>query len=379
MITDLETIFTAIIGSMLISFALAFPIIYLLYRFGIRRNHSSDYTTLIDSVNSKTGVPVMGGIIVIITVVFVNLVFSPFRSNDGLLLLIFIFILSAILGGIDDYMNIKTFKRSNPRALSRTILLMKVHKSKLTRIKLILTFPWEVYKRFFFILGSNPGNGIQAHEKVLVQTVTGLALGFGLFSYSPRVNPGEFWVPIFDFNLDIGFLIIPFALITVLLMTNAVNISDGMDGLSSSLLMPSFFGFLIIAILQGDMRVAFLIATVIGSLTSYLYFNIPPARFEMGDVGSLALGSLLAGVAFILEQPLMLLIMAFPFVITLLSSVIQGLGRRLLGRRIFRMAPLHYHLQMKHNWSEEKVVMRLALLGFVSVMVGLWIYIGQGL
>src|SRR5690606_19378587 len=113
---------------------------------------------------------------------------------------------------------------------------------------------------------------------------------------------------------------------------------------------------------------------VIGSILAYLYFNIPPARFQMGDVGSLAMGTLLAAVAFLVGEPLFLLIISFPFVVTLLSAVIQGLGRRVLGRRIFAMAPIHYHFQIKHGWSEEKVVMRFTLFSIVCTIVGLFLF-----
>ncbi len=338
---------------------------------------AEDFTTVIEKRDAKAGVPIMGGLIVIITVIILNLLFNPEIKNEGTVLMLFIFTISALLGGMDDVLNIYGFKRQNPRALSRTFKLIKVHKSKAKRLFLLVTLPWEIYKRLFFILGSNPGKGIQSHEKILVQSVAGLSLGIGLFFYASRMNPGDLWVPVLDFNLNIGFLIIPFAWLTVLLMTNAVNISDGMDGLSSSLLMSSFIGFLIIALYKNDIRSVFIISTVIGSLISYLYFNVPPARFQMGDVGALALGSLLAGLAFLVDEPLMLLLISAPFAITLLSVVIQGFGRRVLGRRIFRLAPLHYHLQIKNNWSEEKVVMRLALFGLVCSIIGLWIYFVQ--
>lgn len=375
-IEELEFTLTIIIGAMLFSFAIAFPIINLLYKLKItRRMGAEDFTSMIGDRASKHGVPIMGGLIVIITVTILNILFNPYNDNAGVWLLLFIFILSALLGGADDVLNIYGFKRKNPRALSRTIKLIKVHKSRWMRVRLAVTFPWEAYKRMMFVLGSNPGKGIQAHEKLLIQSIVGLALGIGLYFYSSREMPGEIWFPVLNETIDIGFLIIPFAWLTVLLMTNAVNIADGMDGLAASQLMASFFGFLIIALVQEDYRISFMIATVIGSLISYLYFNIPPARFQMGDVGSLALGSLLAGIAFLLGQPLMLLIISLPFAITLLSTVIQGMGRRLLGKRVFRMAPIHYHLQMRYGWAEEKIVFRVALFAAACMITGLWVYV----
>lgn len=365
---------TIIIASMLFSFGIAFPIIHLLYKLKITRRMTVDFTTIIEKRNLKIGVPIMGGLIVVITVTLLNVFFNPFNYNLGTLLLLAMFLVSALLGGFDDILNIYGRDRAKLRPLKRTRMLMRVHKSLLTRLYLFFTYPWELYKRFFFMLGSNPGKGIQAHEKIIVQSIVGIALGIGIYYYSSRMSPGSVMIPFFDIVINLGILIIPFAWITVILMTNAVNLADGMDSLAANLLLSSFLAFFIIALDKHDIRTAFLIATVIGSLLSYLYFNVPPARFQMGDVGSLALGTLLAAVAFLLNVPLLLLIIAFPFAATLLSTIIQGLGRRIFGRRIFRMAPLHYHFQMLHEWSEEKVVMRYTLVGYVCALIGLWIY-----
>jgi phospho-N-acetylmuramoyl-pentapeptide-transferase len=335
---------------------------------------SVDFTTLIEKRNLKIGVPIMGGLIVVITVIVINLLLNPFHTNKGIILMLFVFVVSALLGGIDDVLNIYGIDRKPPRALSRTFKLIKVHKSLRKRIFLVLSIPWEIYKRFFFVLGSNPGKGIQAHEKILVQSIAGIALGVGLYSFSSRVSPGLLNIPILNIPLDIGILIIPFALIALLLMTNAVNFADGMDGLAANMLIASFFGFLIISLDKSDIRTTVLLSTVIGSLMTYLYFNIPPARFQMGDVGSLSLGALLAAVGFILGEPLLLLIISFPFVATLLSVIVQGLGRRLLGKRVLAMAPMHYHFQMQYEWSEEKIVMRFTLFSYFCMIVGLFVY-----
>lgn len=371
---ELKTITLIITLASVFSFLISFPIIKILYKFNITRRMTVDFTTLIEKRNLKVGVPIMGGLIFIVTILVFNLLFNPYHSNPGLLLILFIFTLSALLGGFDDVLNIYGRERAKPKSLSRVLTLIRVHKSTSQKVFMILTLPWSAYKSFFYILGSNPGKGIQAHEKILVQSVAGILLGIGLYSFASRAIPGLLWIPIANVSLDIGILIIPFAWVTVLLMSNAVNLADGMDGLAANQLLMSFLGFLFIALFKQDEKLVFLIATVIGSLLSYLYFNIPPARFQMGDVGSLAMGSLLAGIAFILGEPLMLLVLCFPFVLVLLSTIIQGLGRRVLGRRIFAMAPIHYHFQIAHGWSEEKVVMRFTLLSMFCVLIGLLIY-----
>ena len=113
-------------------------------------------------------------------------------------------------------------------------------------------------------------------------------------------------------------------------------------------------------------------ATAVGALITYTYFNVKPARFQMGDVGSLGLGALLAINAIAINQMLILPFFAFIFYLELTSDIIQMGGRYILGRRIFKMAPLHYHFELK-GWSEEKIVMRFWILHATVVLLGLWI------
>jgi len=372
---ELKEVFFLIIFSSLFAFLISFPLIHFLYKFKITRRMDVDFSSIVEKRNLKIGVPIMGGLIIIITVLFFNFFFNPGIFNKGLLLILFMFVFSAILGGLDDVLNIYGVKRGKPRSIRRTLILMKVHKNFLKRISLFLTLPWSIYKAFFYMLGSNPGKGIQSHEKILVQSFVGLSLGIGLYFFTPGFVNEILKIPLSGVTINIGFLFIPFAWLTVVLMANAVNFADGMDSLAAFQLFFSFAGFLLIALLKSDYKVVFLISTVLGSLIAYLYFNIPPARFQMGDVGSLSMGTLLAGVSFLLQEPLLLLIIGFPFVITFLSVLIQGIGRRLLGRRIFRMAPIHYHFQMANDWSEEKVVMRFALLSLFSSLVGVAVFL----
>ncbi|MCA9385975.1 phospho-N-acetylmuramoyl-pentapeptide-transferase, partial [Candidatus Dojkabacteria bacterium] len=245
------------------------------------------------------------------------------------------------------------------------------------RIFLTITLPWYAYKRLFFLLGSNPGKGIQAHEKVLVQAITGLLLGYWIVFLTGWSDPTLIWIPLIG-GFHLGLLMIPFVIFTVISMANAVNLSDGMDGLAAGLLLISFGGFLAISIMKQDTHNTILITSIIGSLITYLYFNAPPARFQMGDVGSLSLGTILAAVAFSLEVPFLLLIIGFPFVAEVGSSLLQGMARRILGRRIFAMAPLHHHLEVK-GWNEEKVVIRFWIFGMVCAVFGVWMYAVFGL
>ena len=186
-----------------------------------------------------------------------------------------------------------------------------------------------------------------------------------------RLGWSHIWFPLLG-NIEVGLLIVPFIILTIVTMTNAVNLTDGLDGLSSGLALIAFVGFLITALIVGNKPVAIICALSIGALLPYLYFNTPPARIQMGDVGSLALGTLLASIAFSLNRPFLLLFFGGIFVLELLSSLIQGLGRRILGRRIFKMAPLHHHFEML-GWSEEKITIRFWVFGMILSLFGLLI------
>ncbi|KKQ36333.1 MAG: Phospho N-acetylmuramoyl pentapeptide transferase, partial [candidate division WS6 bacterium GW2011_GWA2_37_6] len=377
---EIERIVTFTVLNLAFSFLIAFPIIHLLYKFGITRRIEVDFSTLIEKRKLKVGTPIMGGSIVVISVLLLNALFN-FNGSTKVPLLVFA--LSATLGAFDDVLNIYG-KERKVRSMKRVMKLIKVHKNKLQRMKYILLLPWLAYKRFFYLIGSNPVKGIQAHEKVIIQAIAGLAVGWWLYFRAGWDNPGL--LSFFSLgDINIGFLMIPFAVIVVISMANAVNLSDGMDGLAAGLLLPAFGALGIIALYQevlvkalaGDtidtMPMTLLSVSVVGSLMTYLYFNIPPARFQMGDVGSLALGTMLASIAFALRVPLLLPIIGFPFVAEISASLIQGIARRVIGRRVFKMAPLHHHFELL-GWSEEKVTMRFWLAGIVCALAGLWVY-----
>ncbi|MFO7564468.1 MAG: hypothetical protein R6X02_17610 [Enhygromyxa sp.] len=161
---------------------------------------------------------------------------------------------------------------------------------------------------------------------------------------------------------------------TIVAMSNAVNISDGMDGLSAGLLIISYSAFMLIAIMEAQVEISILLATVVGALIAYLYFNIKPARIQMGDTGSLAMGALLATTAFLQDKIFLLPIIGLPFVVEIGSSLIQSLYKSIFRRRLFKMAPLHLHFLIK-GWTEEKTVMRFWLFGLLTALIGFWIYI----
>ena len=358
--------------SMFLAASLSPLIISLLYKLKIFRLASFDYSTIVEKRNMKVGTPIMGGLIFVIPIILLSLLssfdFNTFTFIGGTVkITALVFGISALLGGLDDVLNI--YGRERPvRSLRRSLKLAFVHKNILYRIYLLITLPWTAYKTFFYMLGSNPGKGIQAHEKVLVQVLVGIMMVYWIYV---RLGWSHIWFPIVG-NIEVGLLIVPFIILTIITMTNAVNITDGLDGLSSGLALIAFIGFLITALIVGNKPIAIICALSIGALIPYLYFNTPPARIQMGDVGSLALGTLLASIAFSLNRPFLLLFFGGLFVIELLSSLIQGVGRRILGRRIFKMAPLHHHFEML-GWSEEKITIRFWVFGMILSLFGLLI------
>jgi phospho-N-acetylmuramoyl-pentapeptide-transferase len=364
---NINNIIFYILASSILALVLSFPIIHYLYKFKIVRLIDADYSAIIEKRRLKIGTPIMGGLVIVLTVLCINIIFN-FNGTTKIPLLVFA--LSAILGAFDDVLNIYGRERS-VRSIYRTLKLARVHANLFMRIFYIVTLPWVAYRWIFYLLGSNPGKGIQAHEKVLIQVLIGGIVGWWIYYKSGWNLPGNIWLP-WTQGIDIGIWIIPFIILTIVTMTNAVNITDGMDGLSAALLVSAFTGFMIIAYFQRNMPVAYISASIVGALGIYLYFNIPPARFQMGDVGSLALGTLLATIAFSLNRAFLLPIFGFIFITEIGSVLLQGTARRLLGRRLLKMAPLHHHLEMI-GWPEYKIVMRMWVIAPLLVILGIWL------
>ncbi|QQR93589.1 hypothetical protein IPJ91_00315 [bacterium] len=370
--------------SLLISILLSKLIIQLLIKFDITRRSSRNI-----NATEKDGKPIMGGLIFIIPTVIVSLFANyilpegrfVYDSSIGILqnvsnffgagvikIPILVFLLAAILGGVDDLLNLFGTDRAILK-LSRVLKLITVHKSIFERVKLAILFPWHAYKNFFFILGSNPGKGVQAHEKILVQVVIGTIIAWWIYGY---MGISGVTIPFLG-AISLGLLMYPFTILTVMTMANAVNITDGVDGLSSGLSIITLTGFFIVAIVKRNSPIAVLISILLGGLVVYFYYNKKPAKVEMGDTGSLALGVIITAIALALNQAFLLVPFCLMFLIEFASSFIQGLGRRFLGRRIFKMAPLHHHFEML-GWREERIVRAFLFVGVLGVFLGLiWV------
>ncbi len=210
--------------------------------------------------------------------------------------------------------------------------------------------------------------GLRFWVKFLLQIT--LALGISLMLYFGLgidiVNVR--FVDIFH----IGWLYIPFATLFIVSFSNAINISDGLDGLSSGLLVICLFALLVLSDAILDSTLSIFIGLWIGALLAFLYFNVYPARIWLGDVGSLSFGATLAVAGLILGKPIALAIIGGVFVVEALSSLLQLASKRIRGKKLFEVAPLHLYLQNK-GWPEPKIVIRFWLAGAMFALFGLWL------
>jgi phospho-N-acetylmuramoyl-pentapeptide-transferase len=215
--------------------------------------------------------------------------------------------------------------------------------------------------------------GLRSSLKFLMITAIGLVLGWFFFD---RLDVTAVTVP-FVGEWHLGWLIIPLFAFVVVATGNAVNISDGLDGLAGGLAAIAFGSFGVIAIMQGNPLMAGFCFTVVGALLSYLWFNIHPARFFMGDVGSFALGTSLGVVAMLTDTLFILPIIGLVFVLEAGSSLIQIFSKRVFKKKVFISAPIHHHLEAI-GWPETKVTMRFWVIAAVTSFVGVMIALAGG-
>ncbi len=220
------------------------------------------------------------------------------------------------------------------------------------------------------------GGGVGGlRSSVKFALITLIALVAAWFFYT-KLGYTDIHIP-FVGALEIGWLIIPLFVLVVVSTSNAVNISDGLDGLAGGLLAMSFGVFGVIALLQGNLGIAGFCFTVVGVLLSYIWFNIYPARFFMGDVGSFAYGSALGVVAMLTDTMFLLPIIGFVFVLEGGSSLIQIVSKKFFKRKVFISAPIHHHFEAL-GWPETKVTMRFWVIGQITGIVGLLIALSGG-
>ena len=289
---------------------------------------------------SKAGTPTMGGALILLTVLASVLLWGDLRNRYVWVVLLVMVSFGAI-GWYDDW------------------------------IKIVRRDP----------------NGLKSRWKYLMQSVLGLAVGLYLFWSADISAATTFYIPFFkSVALPLagaGFVFI--AYLWVVGFSNAVNLTDGLDGLA---IMPSvlvacalgvfayasghaqFAGYLQIPRIPGAGELVIICAAIAGAGLGFLWFNTYPAMVFMGDIGALALGAVLGTIAVIVRQELVLVVMGGVFVIETLSVMIQVASFKLTGKRVFRMAPIHHHFELK-GWPEPRVIVRFWIISVVLVLVGL--------
>jgi len=363
---DLAYIFGFTLVGAVVAFILAPLLIRTLYRFDVVKGVKTELTGL-GSHAHKATTPVMGGLLVVITVALVAYFFDWSRSFTWVP--VGVMIISAALGAIDDLMNVYGAERRS-RKIGHVWNLIKVHNEFKMRVWYALTLPWTAFKRMSVWFGSRTSKGVFVHEKLILQFIAGALTAWWVYA---KLGPAWHYIYFpFGFNFDAGWLIVPIVIFIVVFTANAVNIADGMDGLAGGMLITTFSALTLMSWINGFGEIAILNAITVGALAAYTYFNIKPARFMMGDVGSLGLGALLAVNALAIGETSSLFFIGFMFYIEAFSVLIQVFSKYIFGRKVFKMAPLHHHFELI-GWSEEKTVMRFWVVHFIFVVFGFWL------
>ena len=288
---------------------------------------------------SKAGTPTMGGALILISIAVTTLLWSDL-GNRYVWVVLLVTLGNGLVGGVDDY------------------LKLRYGNSK----------------------------GLSSRGKLIWQTLFALGAGFYLLNTATSAAETTLLVPIFkEVALQLGWLFIPLTWLVVVGSSNAVNLSDGLDGLA---ILPTvlvggalgliayltghanFSEYLNLPHISGAGELTVFCAALVGAGLGFLWFNTYPAQVFMGDVGALALGSALGMVAVVTRQELVLMIMGGIFVLETVSVIMQVASFKLTGRRIFRMAPIHHHFELK-GWPEPRVIVRFWIITVILVLIGL--------
>jgi phospho-N-acetylmuramoyl-pentapeptide-transferase len=276
---------------------------------------------------TKQGTPTMGGWLIVLPVVLITVLLN-FASLIGLTVLgrsIFLplgaMVAFALLGAIDDWQKLR----------------------------------------------GKRGEGLRARTKFLFQIIIGIMIAIGL---QYVLDAPQMFLPVVDSEITLGVWYIPVAMLLIVGFSNAVNFTDGLDGLAGLISATAFVTFGGIALFQGQVYLARFCFTLVGAIFGFLWFNVHPAMLIMGDTGSLAIGASLAVVALMTGQWVLLPLIAVIPLSILLSVVLQVVYFKLTkGRRLFKMAPLHHHFELS-GWSETQIVQRFWLISLLAAMLG---------
>lgn len=238
----------------------------------------------------------------------------------------------------------------------------------------------------FLKLTKRNTDGLSGRLKILFQLLIGTAAIIGIMSSMPEEQATGVALPFFkNLIVDLGWFFVPFALVVLIGSSNAVNLTDGLDGLAIVPVAIAAASFGLIAYLTGNAKfaeylgvmyvpgageMAVLCGALIGGAMGFLWFNAPPAAVFMGDTGSLALGGVLGAISVITKHEIVLAIIGGLFVLEAVSVMVQVASFKLTGKRVFRMAPIHHHFEKK-GWSESTIVIRFWIIAVILALVGL--------
>ncbi len=293
----------------------------------------------IDHIVKKVGTPTMGGLLILIGILFGTLLWADL-SNSYIWVLLMVATSFGLLGALDDYLKIK---HSNSR-------------------------------------------GISSATKIILQIVLSLFAVLLLMKFGNNDHLKELYFPFFkNLSLHLGLFFIPFAIFIIVGSSNAVNLTDGLDGLATVPVMLVALSFTFICYVVGNTvfseylqipyitnvgEASIFCGSIVGSCLGFLWFNAPPAKIFMGDTGSLSLGGSLGAVSIIAKHEIVLAIIGGLFVLETVSVIIQVLSFKLTGKRVFMMAPLHHHFEKK-GWAESTVVIRFWIISIILALIGL--------
>ena len=293
----------------------------------------------IDHIVKKSGTPIMGGLLILAGILFGTLLWADL-NNHYIWVLLMVVTSFGLLGAMDDYLKIK----------------------------------------------HNNSRGISSLMKIICQVILSLIAIFLLLNFGDNEHLKNVYIPFFKNSvIHLGLFFIPFSLFIIVGSSNAVNLTDGLDGLATVPVMLVALSFTLICYIVGNTvfseylqipyipnvgETSIFCGSIVGSCLGFLWYNAPPAKIFMGDTGSLALGGSLGAVSIISKHEIVLGIIGGLFVLETASVIIQVVSFKLTGKRVFMMAPLHHHFEKK-GWAESTVVIRFWIISIILALIGL--------
>ncbi len=334
-----------IIFSFVVTSVLIVPFIDLLFKLKLQRRKEAPKkgkVPLFDKLHDiKAGTPIGGGILIILVVTLLFLFIFPFSSRMGVYIrsafnlryeigiILFTFVSFGILGFLDDY--VKIFGKGRK--------------------------------------GLGIVYGLSRLQKFFLQWILAFIISFFIYF---KMGISILHIPFLNVNIDLGFWYIPLAAFIIVLFSNAYNITDGLDGLAAGILVISLAVFSVISSENLDAPLSVFIALWIGSLISFLYFNVWPARIFLGDSGALSFGATLALIGLLTGSIFALFLVGGIYLLETATSAIQIFGWKVLKRPIFLIAPAH-HIFLAKGWEEPKIVSRAWFAALILGIFALWI------